>query len=52
MTIDATIEDPQVLTGPLVIPTQRLVRSPDDQLLPLICSAVETQELMNAASGL
>jgi hypothetical protein len=52
MTIDAVIEDPAVLTGPLTIPTQRLVRSPDDQLLPLICSGVETQELMDAASAL
>lgn len=50
--IDATIYDPEVLTGPWVVPTQRLVRSPDDQLLPLICSAVETQELMDAASAL
>jgi len=52
LTIDAVIEDPEVLTGPLTIPTQRLVRSPDEQLLPLICSAVETQELMDAASAL
>lgn len=49
--IDATIEDEEVLTGPWVVPTQRLVRSPDDQLMPLICSAVETQELMDAAAG-
>jgi hypothetical protein len=50
--IDATITDPKVLTGPWVVPTQRLVRSPDDQLLPLICSGVETQGLMDAASDL
>lgn len=50
--IDARIEDPEVLTEPWVVPTQRLVRSPDDQLMPLICSAVETQELMDAAAGL
>jgi hypothetical protein len=41
-----------VLTGPWTVPTQRLVRSPDDQLLPLICSGVETQGLMDAASEL
>jgi hypothetical protein len=52
MTIDAVIEDPEVLTGSLTIPTQRVVRSPDDQLLPLICSGIETQELMDAASAL
>lgn len=50
--IDATIYDPEVLTEPWVVPTQRLVRAPDDQLLPLICSGVETQELMDAASAL
>jgi hypothetical protein len=50
--IDATIHDPEVLTGPWTVPTQRLVRSPDDQLLPLICSGVETQGLMDAASEL
>lgn len=50
--IDAMIFDPEVLTGPWVAPTQTLVRSPDDQLLPLICSGVETQDLMDAASEL
>jgi hypothetical protein len=49
LVIDATIYDPEVLTEPWVVPTQTLVLSPDDQLLPLICSAVETQELMDAA---
>lgn len=50
--IDATIYDPEVLTEPWVVPTQTLVRSPDDQLLPLICSGVETQGLMDAAAEL
>jgi len=50
--IDATIEDPEVLTAPWVVPTQRLVRAPDDQLLPLSCSAVDTQQLLDAASAL
>ena len=52
LTVDATLEDPEVLTGPFVVPTQRLVRSPDDQLLPLICSGIETQALMDAAAEL
>jgi hypothetical protein len=51
LTIDAVIEDPEVLTGPFTVATQRLVRSPDDQLFPLICSGVETQALMDAAQG-
>jgi hypothetical protein len=50
LTVDATIEDPELLTGPFTVPTQRLVRSPDDQLLPLVCSGVETQALMDAAA--
>jgi len=48
--VDATLYDPGALTGPFTVPTQRLVRSPDDQLLPLICSGVETQALMDAAA--
>lgn len=50
--VDATITDEGVLTAPLVIPTQRLVLAPFDQLLPLICTGVETQELMDAAAAL
>ncbi len=50
LTVDATIEDPELLTAPFTVPTQRLVRSPDDQLLPLVCSGVETQALMDAAA--
>jgi hypothetical protein len=34
------------------VPTQRLVLAPFDQLLPLICTGVETQELMDAAAEL
>jgi hypothetical protein len=52
LVIEATIYDPKVLTGPWVAPTQTLTLSPDDQLLPLICSAVETQELMDAAAAI
>ncbi len=50
--IDATLTDPGVLTGPWVVPTQRLVKAPFDQLLPLICTGVETQELMDNAAEL
>ena len=52
LVIDAMIYDPEVLTAPWVAPTQTLVLAPDDQLLPLICSAVETQELMDAAAAI
>ena len=48
--VDATLYDPGALTGPWVVPTQRLVLAPFDQLLPLICTGVETQELMDAAA--
>ena len=50
--IDATITDPKMLTGPWVVPTQRLVLAPFDQLLPLLCSGVETAPLMDAADKL
>jgi hypothetical protein len=50
--VDATVYDPEVLTEPWVVPTKRLVLSPDDQLLPLICASTETAEIMtNAQSG-
>ncbi|MCP5144436.1 MAG: hypothetical protein H6978_06400 [Gammaproteobacteria bacterium] len=50
--VDATVYDPGVLTAPWVVPTQHLVLAPFDQLLPLICTGVETQELMNDAAAL
>ncbi|MES2603363.1 MAG: hypothetical protein V4603_00400 [Pseudomonadota bacterium] len=49
LVIEATVEDPQVLTAPWVVPKQTLVLAPFDQLLPLICTGTETQELMDAA---
>lgn len=52
MIVDATVYDPGVLTAPWVVPPQRLVLAPFDQLLPLICTGVETQELMDAAAGI
>jgi hypothetical protein len=50
LVIDATVYDPEVLTEPWVVPTQTLELAPFDQLLPLICSGTETQELMDAAA--
>jgi len=50
--VDATVYDEGALTAPWVVPTQRLVLAPFDQLLPLICTGVETQELMDAAAEL
>src|SRR5215831_7467434 len=50
--IDATITDPKMLTAPWTVPTQRLVLAPFDQLLPLLCSGVETAPLMDAADKL
>jgi hypothetical protein len=50
LVIDATVYDPEVLTEPWVVPTQTLELAPFDMLMPLICSGVETQELMDAAA--
>jgi hypothetical protein len=47
--IEATVEDPKMLTGPWTVPKQTLVLAPFDQIMPLICSGVETQALMDAA---
>lgn len=52
LVIDATVYDEAVLTQPWVVPTRKLVLAPYDQLLPLICTGVETQELMDAAAEL
>jgi hypothetical protein len=52
LVVEATVHDPGVLREPWVVETQRLVRAPFDQLLPLICSGVETQALMDAAAAL
>jgi hypothetical protein len=52
MLIDATVYDEGVLTQPWVVPRKRVVIAPYDQLLPLICTGTETQELMDAAAEL
>ena len=48
--IDATVEDPEVLTGPWTAPKQTLVLAPFDRILSLNCSGIETQALMDAAA--
>jgi hypothetical protein len=48
--IEATVYDPKVLTGPWTVPKQTLTLAPFDQILPLICSGVETGALMDAAA--
>lgn len=48
--IEATVEDPQVLTGPWTVPKQTLVLAPFDRIMPLNCTGIETQALMDAAA--
>lgn len=48
--IEATVEDPKVLTGPWTVPKQTLVLAPFDQIMPLNCSGIETQVLMDGAA--
>lgn len=48
--IDATIEDPKVLTGPWKVPTQRLQLAPFDQIMEVWCTGTETASLMEAAA--
>ena len=47
--IEATVEDPEVLTGPWTVPTRTLVLAPFDQILPLNCVGTEGRALMEAA---
>jgi len=48
--IEATLEDPGVLTGPWTVPTDTLELAPFDQLLPLNCVGAETLDLMERAA--
>ena len=50
MEVDATIEDPKVLSKPWKVPTQTLKLAPFDQILALDCTGVESAALMDAAS--
>jgi hypothetical protein len=48
--VEATIEDPKVLTGPWVVPKQTLRLAPFDQIMEIGCSGTESAGLMEAAS--
>jgi hypothetical protein len=50
MEVEATIEDPKVLTKPWTVPKQTLKLAPFDQIMALDCSGVESATLMEAAS--
>jgi hypothetical protein len=39
--IEATLQDPKMLTAPWTVPKQTLVLAPFDQIMPLICSSLE-----------
>jgi hypothetical protein len=41
--IEATVEDPKVLTKPWVVPKQTLQLAPFDQIMELACSGVDTR---------
>ena len=48
--IEATVEDPKVLTGPWKAPKQTLTLAPFDQIMELNCSGLETQAIMDGAA--
>jgi hypothetical protein len=48
--IEATVEDPKVLTKPWIVPKQTLQLAPFDQIMELACSGIETQSLMDGAA--
>jgi hypothetical protein len=50
--IEATLEDPKVLTKPWEVPKQTLQLAPFDQIIQLDCSGSEVQSLINAAAAL
>lgn len=47
--IEATLEDPKVLTKPWVVPKQTLVLAPFDAIMQLSCSGAEVESLIDAA---
>ena len=49
MEVDATIEDPKVLTGPWTVPTQTMRLAPFDQIMEIGCTGVETATLVDSA---
>jgi hypothetical protein len=50
LVVDATIEDPKVLTKPWQVPTQTLKLRPSTQIMQIACSGTETAPLMEAAA--
>jgi hypothetical protein len=48
--IEATVEDPKVLTGPWQVPKQTLRLAPFDTLLTLDCASVEADAMIRSAS--
>jgi hypothetical protein len=50
MEVEATIEDPRMLTKSWAVPKQTLRLAPFDQILALDCTGVESAALMEAAS--
>jgi hypothetical protein len=49
--IEATLEDPKVLTKPWIVPKQTLQLAPFDQIMELICSEGDTKSLIDAAAA-
>jgi hypothetical protein len=47
--IEATVEDPKVLTKPWIVPKQTLQLAPFDQIMELACSSIDTQAQRDAA---
>ncbi len=47
--IEATIEDPKVLTGPWTVPKQTLKLAPFDQIMELNCAPGDVKELIESA---
>ncbi|MBV9505634.1 MAG: hypothetical protein JO323_11595 [Acidobacteriia bacterium] len=48
--VEATLEDPKVLSKPWVVPKQTLVLAPFDQIMELACDSSEVRSLIDAAS--
>jgi len=48
--VEATVEDPKVLTGPWTVPKQTLRLAPFDQIMEVACTGTATAALMDAAS--
>ena len=49
LAIDATFEDPKVLTQPWTVATQILERAPFDQIMEVLCTNTETANLLESA---